>query len=82
MGAFGDVGEVEAEAESLGARAERESICDRFAAELLMPASMVRLAWRSSQDAGELAERFEVPLRAMERRFVEFGLQAPRRMTV
>ncbi len=75
--AFGDVDaewEVGPGAESRRARAERESIYDRFAAELLMPASMVRRAWRSSQDAGELAERFEVPVRAMERRFVELGL--------
>ena len=59
--------------ESLGARAERESIYDCFAAELLMLPSMVRRAWRSTRDAGELAERFEVPVRAMERRFVELG---------
>ena len=58
---FGDVGALAAE--SLGARAERESICDRFAAELLMPGAMVRRAWRSTQDAAEVAERFEVSLR-------------------
>lgn len=79
--AFGDVG-ANVEGESIDARAEREWMYDRFAAELLMPASMVRRAWRSSQDAGELAERFEVPLRAMERRFEELGLQAPSRTTV
>ena len=73
--AFGDVEAVEVDEESVGTRAERESIYDRFSAESLMPPSMVRRAWRSPGDAGELAGRFEVPVWAMERRFVELGLQ-------
>jgi len=52
----------------------RESACDTFAAELLMPAPLVRDAWRRDPDVAVLAERFDVPHRAMERRFAELGL--------
>ena len=52
----------------------RESACDTFAAELLMPAPLIRDAWRRDPDVAALAERFDVPHRAMERRFTELGL--------
>ncbi len=52
----------------------RESACDTFAAELLMPAPLIRQAWRRYPGVAALATRFDVPHRAMERRFAELGL--------
>ena len=58
-----------------GSRGSRERLCDVFAAELLMPGPLVRAAWRRTPEVEALAAQFDVPLRAMERRFGELGLQ-------
>jgi len=56
---------------------EREA--DRFAAELLMPESLVREAvLENGGDADRLADRFEVSRRAMQARLRELGLAARR----
>ena len=37
---------------------QRESLCDRFAVDLLFPAPLVRFAWAAEPDVDALARRF------------------------
>ena len=55
--------------------AEREALCDRFAVELLLPASALRYAWHGRPEELALAERFQVTRRALRRRLRELGLR-------
>ena len=54
--------------------AGRESLCDRFAVELLLPAGLVRFAWAREADVASLAEGFQVSRLTARRRLRELGL--------
>ncbi len=56
---------------------EREALCDRFAAELLLPAAALRAAARQG-DPPALAARFQVPPAVLRRRLAELGLAEAR----
>jgi hypothetical protein len=53
-------------------RKEREA--DRFAADLVMPAPLVRDAWRQVPDLAQMVRRFDVSEAAMRIRLEELGL--------
>lgn len=57
-----------------------EAICNRFAANLLMPRAWVKADWasRGIQDVSRLARRYEVSRSAMDFRLDQLGLQVPR----
>lgn len=57
-----------------------EEICDRFAANLLMPRAWVKADWASKgiQDVERLARRYEVSRLAMSYRLEQLGLCLPR----
>lgn len=64
-----------------GASAEWvEAICNRFAANLLMPRAWIKADWasRGIQDVGRLARRYEVSRSAMDFRLDQLGLRMPR----
>ena len=52
-----------------------EALCDRFAAELLMPAHAVHEAWRALGSVDAVARRFDVSRAAAARRLRELGLR-------
>lgn len=54
--------------------AQRESLCDRFAVELLLPAALVRFAWVQESDLASLAGCFQVSRPTARRRLRELGL--------
>lgn len=57
----------------LGDRQERQA--NKLAAQLLMPANLVRVAWRAgARDVAGLASAFDVSTQAMEIRLKELGL--------
>jgi Zn-dependent peptidase ImmA (M78 family) len=56
----------------------RETICNHFAGNLLMPRPWVTRAWREGvQDVPSLAAEFEVSRQAMEVRLQQLGLTKP-----
>ena len=58
----------------LGDEKEREA--NRFAAQILMPAKLVRVAWNAgAEDLSRLARAFDVSEQAMEIRLAELGLR-------
>ena len=54
-----------------------EALCDRFAAELLLPAPLLRAACRQSPGLPALVARFQAPESALRRRLTQLGLAAP-----
>ena len=56
------------------AESHRESFCDAFAAELLMPEAALRRAWQRRRSAHDLARAFEVTVPAMRRRLAQLAL--------
>jgi Zn-dependent peptidase ImmA (M78 family) len=57
-----------------------EAVCNRFAANLLMPRAWVKADWasRGIQDIGRLARRYHVSWTAMDYRLDQLGLRMPR----
>ncbi len=55
-------------------RPVREALCDAFAAELLMPARVLRSEWRRLGSAQAVARRFDVSLAAARRRLRDLRL--------
>ena len=51
-----------------------EALCDRFAAELLLPAPLLRAACRQSPGLPALVARFQAPESALRRRLMELGM--------
>ena len=51
-----------------------EALCDRFAAELLLPAPLLRAACRQSPGLPALVARFQAPESALRRRLAELGM--------
>ena len=54
-----------------------EALCDRFAAELLLPAPLLRAACRQRPGLPALAARFQAPRAVLRRRVTELGLADP-----
>lgn len=58
-----------------GRRSCGEQLCTEFAFGVLMPASWLRADWNDGKrDPPELAERYQVPVEAVERRLYGLGL--------
>ena len=55
----------------------REALCDRFAVERLLPASLVRYVWAAEPAIATLAGRFQVSSASARRRVRELGLSGP-----
>jgi Zn-dependent peptidase ImmA (M78 family) len=65
-----------------GSQTSGEALCTDFAMSVLMPAPWLRADWQAgNQDIGALAERYQVPTGAVERRLHVLGLlkRLPRR---
>jgi Zn-dependent peptidase ImmA (M78 family) len=65
-----------------GRRSSGEQLCTEFALEVLMPAAWLRADWNDGKrNPTELAERYQVPVEALEQRLYTLGLvkRRPRR---
>jgi Zn-dependent peptidase ImmA (M78 family) len=61
----------------LGSQTSGEALCTDFAMSVLMPAPWLRADWQTGhRNVSALAERYQVPVEAVERRLHALGLQS------